>query len=390
VAFAIAPFMTNRFFLKKSQAYSDFHKISLIVLLTGTILNLNYLAVIWPLFCAVGFFLYLKSDYRAVFSAEGIARCIPFIFSLISSIWFVAGVYDLHLLGYSQVWSFYAALHGAFLGWMYVGCLAFLSKKPEPNCSYLWSCYLCLVFFLCVAFGIDGTPYIKRIGVLGLSVMVPFMIGHYLFNLKKDQKLSFALSALSLISILLSMTLAVLNEFWSDFPKVVFGFPSMVIAHGFLNAAVVVPCFFLAIAFERLAPTHYKTANGHVIFFDDLCVLCSGTVFLLLKIDRNKKLKYSSLHGKFAKEILNLPHANSFKSVVFLSEGLIYERGAAVIHILMRLGGVYKMVGIALKIFPIFILNLGYDLVARNRYRVFGKNEACLLPTDDIKELFIP
>ncbi len=250
--FVLAPVMTEKFLLSGSKVYSNVHKISLIVLLVAVVFNFDSLAFTWPLFCAFGSFLYIKSEYKSLFSIEGLAGGIPFVFSLISSVWYAAGVNDLHLLCYSKTWSFYAALHGMFLGWLFIGCLAFLAKRPKASKVYLWGCYLCFVFFLFVAFGIDGTPYLKRLGVVALSLIAPFLIGHYRFRLKPEHKASRCFAGLSLFSIMVAMALAILNEFWQIDPQIAFGIPVMVLAHGFLNAMVTLPCFFLAIRFERL------------------------------------------------------------------------------------------------------------------------------------------
>lgn len=209
VAFVLAPLMTRSFFLNNSKIYAEAHKVTLIFLLSGAILSLNYLAIFWPLFCIFGFFLYLKNEYRFVFSSKGIATCIPFVFSIISSTWFFAGVNNLQLLGYNQAWSFYAALHGIFLGWIFVGCLALLSRRSSTNRLYLWGCYLIFLFFLFVAFGINGIPYLKRIGVGGLSLVVPLLIGLYTFSLIDKNRSSLYLAVLSLLSILISMNLAI-------------------------------------------------------------------------------------------------------------------------------------------------------------------------------------
>ncbi len=250
VAFVLAPLMTNRFFLNNSKVYSLAHLSALAVLVLGFISNQNLLAFVWPSFCAFGAISYLKKEDRSVLSVEGIAACIPFLFSLISATWFFCGVNDLHLLGYSQVWSFYAALHGSYLGWMFVGCLAFLSSRRQSPNLYLWGCYLSLIFFLFVAFGIDGTPYIKRIGVVGFSFLVPLLIGLYGFTLKSKNRRSRFLAVLSLSSIIVSMVLAILNEFWAGAPRIAYGLPVMVVAHGFLNAVLTVPCFYFSIRLE--------------------------------------------------------------------------------------------------------------------------------------------
>jgi hypothetical protein len=166
------------------------------------------------------------------------------LFSLISATWFFAGSNDLHLLGFDKAWSFYAALHGLFLGWMFVGCLAFLSATSK-NKIYLWSCYLVLACFLLVAFGINGVPIIKRVGLILLSLLIPLVIARYFFEQRNRTSRIFL--TVSLLGICFSMALAIMNEFWPEFPRVLFGIPTMVLAHGFLNAVVVVPCFYFGI-----------------------------------------------------------------------------------------------------------------------------------------------
>lgn len=390
IAFVLAPLMTNRFFLNNSRTYSDAHKVALILLLIGSALSVNYFAIVWPAFCIFGFFLYLTKQERLIFLTSNAANFIPFLFSLISATWFFSGVNDLHLLGYNQAWSFYAALHGSFLGWLFVGCIAFLSKKPNANRLYLFGCYISLILFLCVAFGIDGIPYIKRIGVVGLSFMVPVLIGIYAFNLKEIQRHSKFLSILSLCAIIASMALAILNEFWLSAPRVAFGIPIMVLAHGFLNAVVTIPCFYLAIRFEDDQKSEKSSVKGNVIFFDGFCVLCSGTVALLIKIDKKRIFQYSSLQGSYAQEVLNLSNINSGASVIFRSDGKSYEKAEAVIHILKKLGLFYKFLGFLLNLLPLFILDRLYDLIAANRYRLFGKNDTCLIPDETNRSLFIP
>ncbi len=390
IGFVLAPLMTKYFFLERSEIYSDAHKVSLIALLCGALLKINYSVILWPLFCVFGFFLYLKSRCKSIFSVKGIAECIPFVFSLVSSVWFVAGILDMRLLGYNRTWSFYAALHGIFIGWIFVGCFAFLSRREKANNVYLWGSYLSLLLFFFVAFGINGVSHIKRIGLIGFSFMMPFLMGHYAFHLNKMNKLSMLFSLVSFFSIILSMSLAVLHEFWAGFPRVVSEVPAMVISHGLINAFFAVPCFFLAIRLERDECSSKAESNDNVVLFDELCVLCSGSVILLTKIDHNRQLKYSSLQGKLSQALQDSDHFDPGESMIFWGDGIIYRKANAVIRILLKLGGIYKFIGFILQIFPIFILNIFYNFIARNRYSIFGKNTVCLTPTEDIKDLFVP
>ncbi len=389
IGFILAPVFTNKFFLNSSRLYSEFHKISLIVLIVGWVFELNYAAFIWPLFCIFGSLLYLKNEYKTIFTTIVIAKGIPFVFSVISSIWFVSATNDFHLLGYGQVWSLYAALHGCFLGWIFVGCVAYLSTHKKLNKVYLYSCYLSLVLFLFVAFGINGVPFIKRIGAVGFSVIVPLVIGLYAFNLKKEKALSLIFSRLSLFFIIFSMALAMLNEFWMGFPKIFLGLPTMVLVHGTLNAVFVLPLFILAIVLEHREFDDSITLKERVVFFDGFCILCSKTVSILLDLDKNKWLKYSSLQGEYARNTLDSTETNFGGSVIFWNKGISYKKAEAVIQILLELGGKYKIAGIFLKIFPLFFLNWLYDFIAYNRYRIFGKNDICLVPTNENKDQFI-
>lgn len=387
ISFVLAPVMTNRFFLD-SKVYSDVHKFSLIILLIGAAAGSEKAAFVWLVFCIFGFLLYLKQAAKSIFSFQGVAGSIPFIFSIISAVWFAAGVNNLQLLGYSRIWSLYAALHGIFLGWLFTGCLARLSRRTSQGKAYTWGCYLCFILFLFVALGINGTAYVKRIGVVGLSLVVPYLIGLYAFNCKKNG-VSFLLAIMSFTSIILSMTLAVLNEFWTGFSRYAFGVPTMVLAHGFMNSVITIPCFLLAIIFAHEEKPADSRPNEDIVFFDGLCVLCNGTVSLLIKLDKNRRLKYSSLQGKFAQTKLEMRSIKSIESVVFFSDGLVFERAEAVIQILITLGGIYKVIGFGLKLFPLFILNALYECVARNRYHIFGKKAACNLPSDNTKDRFI-
>lgn len=186
------------------------------------------------------------------------------------------------------------------------------------------------------------------------------------------------------------MTLAILNEFWLSAPRVVFGIPIMALTHGFLNAVITIPCFYLAIHFEDDQKSVTRPAKSNVIFFDGFCVLCSSTVALLIKIDKRRNFQYSSLQGSYAQVVLNLTNINSGSSVIFYSDGRTYEKAEAVIHILKKLDPIYKLFGFLLNLLPLFILDRLYNLIAANRYRLFGKNQTCLISNETNRNLFIP
>jgi hypothetical protein len=232
--------MTNRFFLKDSTFYAFDHKI----LFAVALFDLKLFVILWPLLCLVGPVLYFGRNSQELYSARGIIPLIPFLFSFISATWLVAGTFDLKLLGYGREWSYYAAIHGAFLGWILLGCFAHLARTSETPKPYFAACLLAPVFFLLVAFGIDGVPFIKRIGVIGLAVLIPGMM---IFFAKGASRRAALLAWLSVGAIAASMLLALGNEFWLAFPRAAYGLPTMVLLHGTLNGLVAVPLFLWAV-----------------------------------------------------------------------------------------------------------------------------------------------
>ena len=125
-----------------------------------------------------------------------------------------------------------------------------------------------------------------------------------------------------------------------------------------------------------------------VIFFDGYCGLCNGFIDFMMKIDRSAKFKFSPLQSDFARSTLRSEDVNDLKSLVVLIDGKFYRKAPGVLRALAELGGTWKLISI-LRILPSGLLNLGYDVVAQNRYRLFGKSDTCRLPTPVEKTRFI-
>lgn len=126
----------------------------------------------------------------------------------------------------------------------------------------------------------------------------------------------------------------------------------------------------------------------NVIFFDGYCGLCNGFVDFVMSIDKEEKFKFSPLQSEFAQRNLPPEMTANLDSVVFLKEGKTYRKSKAVIRILEDMGGIWKFATIG-KVMPETLLNSAYDLVAKNRYKLFGKKETCRLPTPAERARFI-
>lgn len=128
-----------------------------------------------------------------------------------------------------------------------------------------------------------------------------------------------------------------------------------------------------------------------VIFFDGVCNLCNSSVNFIIKRDKKAQFRFSSLQGDFAKS--NLPKylvsENALQSLVLRRvEKTIVTKSTAALTIVKDLSGLWPLLYLFI-IIPPFIRNFVYDLVAKNRYRMFGKRDACMIPTKELKDRFI-
>jgi predicted DCC family thiol-disulfide oxidoreductase YuxK len=126
----------------------------------------------------------------------------------------------------------------------------------------------------------------------------------------------------------------------------------------------------------------------NVIFFDGYCGLCNGFIDFMMKVDKKGIFKFSPLQSEFAKQHVDSSDIKELKSVVILIEGKTYRKAEGVLKALSLLGGVWKS-SLLLTALPNKILNVGYDLVAENRYSLFGKRETCRLPSPEERSRFI-
>tara|TARA_B100001059_G_C17828303_1_gene582931 strand:+ start:1667 stop:2074 length:408 start_codon:yes stop_codon:yes gene_type:complete len=133
----------------------------------------------------------------------------------------------------------------------------------------------------------------------------------------------------------------------------------------------------------------YKLKNKNmIIFFDGVCVLCESSVRYILNNDKKKKFTFSTLQGEYAKKILNPSDINALESIVLFDGKKVYDKSTAVIKICLILGGWYKLFYIA-YIIPKSLRDSVYKLIAKKRYKWFGKLDNCMIPNKKIKSRFI-
>jgi predicted DCC family thiol-disulfide oxidoreductase YuxK len=132
--------------------------------------------------------------------------------------------------------------------------------------------------------------------------------------------------------------------------------------------------------------------NHSIILFDGICNLCEGSVKFIIQRDSNTYFKFAPLQSEYAQKIIDGgPHPNNFKnneSIILLHKGLLYSKSDAIIMIAAHLDGYWPLLRFV-KILPLALRNYFYDIVASNRYFIFGKKDHCIFPTPDINNRFI-
>lgn len=127
-----------------------------------------------------------------------------------------------------------------------------------------------------------------------------------------------------------------------------------------------------------------------IVFFDGYCSLCNALVDWLIRIDKTNQLKFASLQGETAANLLGQQQGViDVDTVVYMRDGIRSEQSTAVINILMDVGGIWGLVRI-FWIVPKFIRDIAYRVVAKNRYRFIKKRETCRMPTQNERGRLLP
>jgi predicted DCC family thiol-disulfide oxidoreductase YuxK len=136
-----------------------------------------------------------------------------------------------------------------------------------------------------------------------------------------------------------------------------------------------------------------NAASHPIILFDGVCNLCNGSINLILKWDAGDNggvFRFATLQseaGKAQLEKFGL-EKRSMTSIGLLEGGRYFEKSEAALRILRNLGWPFKAL-YPLMLLPRPLREAGYDLIARNRYRIFGRRETCMMPTPEIRARFL-
>jgi predicted DCC family thiol-disulfide oxidoreductase YuxK len=137
-------------------------------------------------------------------------------------------------------------------------------------------------------------------------------------------------------------------------------------------------------------------APNSVVLYDGVCGLCNWLVQFVLKRDLRGRFRFASLESPFAAKILTKYGVDS-ADLDTMCTVLDYDqpgeslavRSDAAVAVLLELGGIWHSSAMLLRVLPRSLRDWGYDLIARNRYRMFGKYDSCPLPDGKYRNRFL-
>jgi predicted DCC family thiol-disulfide oxidoreductase YuxK len=125
-------------------------------------------------------------------------------------------------------------------------------------------------------------------------------------------------------------------------------------------------------------------ATGPIIVFDGLCVLCSANAQFVLATDKKGHFRLAAMQGEIGKALFARfdIDPDDPDTIIVVDGEMVWRDSDAVLQIYYGLGWPWRVAAI-FKVVPRVIRDPIYRLVARNRYRVFGKRETCWLPSSE-------
>ncbi|MBV6648075.1 MAG: thiol-disulfide oxidoreductase DCC family protein [Cyclobacteriaceae bacterium] len=130
--------------------------------------------------------------------------------------------------------------------------------------------------------------------------------------------------------------------------------------------------------------------GNKVLLFDGVCNLCNSTVNFIIDRDHKQAFSFAPLQSSIAQELLrNTPvRPEELQSIVLVDNEKIFVKSDAALRVTKYLSGAWSVLYL-FRIFPRSLRDLVYDFIARHRYRWFGRQDECRIPTPELKARFL-
>ena len=132
--------------------------------------------------------------------------------------------------------------------------------------------------------------------------------------------------------------------------------------------------------------------NKKIILFDGVCNLCNSSVQYVIKKDKNDAFRFAALQSEIGQKLTKERGIDISKidSIILIEPGVAYHvKSSAALEIAKEFGGVWKLLGSISSFLPVSIRDTVYDFIAKNRYKWYGKQEFCMVPTPELKAKFL-
>ncbi len=131
----------------------------------------------------------------------------------------------------------------------------------------------------------------------------------------------------------------------------------------------------------------YDPSRDHLLLFDGVCHLCDAGVRFIVRRDSAARIKFTSIQSPLGRELYSRHGLDpeSPDTMLFITPRGAFQASDAALEIARALGGAWKL-ALYFKPLPKPLRDAAYYFIARNRYRWFGKDDACMMPTPDLKE----
>ncbi len=127
-----------------------------------------------------------------------------------------------------------------------------------------------------------------------------------------------------------------------------------------------------------------------IVLFDGVCNFCNAGINFVMDRDPEKRIRFAPLQSEAGQRLLKKFNLSptALDTLILIEGEKSYTKSAAALRIAKRLQGLWPLLYIFIVV-PPFIRDAVYDFIARNRYKWFGKTEACRVPTPELKERFL-
>jgi predicted DCC family thiol-disulfide oxidoreductase YuxK len=129
---------------------------------------------------------------------------------------------------------------------------------------------------------------------------------------------------------------------------------------------------------------------NHIILFDGVCNFCNSSINLIIRKDKKNIFRFAPLQSETGARLTGHygVDTSTTDSIVYIEDEKAYTKSTAALRIARHMKGLYPML-YAFIIIPRFVRDPVYDIIARNRYKWFGKKDSCMVPTPEVRQKFI-